>query len=305
MEEALGFLKWLVLIFVGLFIVWIFTGGPERQTSKSGFFIKPLQSPGEEWRSYDADKGLFNLNMDTDGSIGDEFEKAQELNGISLYKDKIILERGGASSSDYDTEYMIIKSDERNSEKVNITGWILKSEITGEQVTIPKGVYLPFLSKINTDEPVFLSPGDSAIITTGRSPIGISFKTNICSGYLEQFQDFYPYLDSRCPRPEKEPDFITTGPNRLNDQCVDYVTRMSSCTINTKTLPLDMQYECSSYISSQINYNSCVGRHKNEKGFYQDEWRIFLGRETELWKERRETIKLLDANGRIVDTITY
>lgn len=302
------FLKWLFLVFVGLFIVWVFTGGPSRNTSRGGTFIAPkINFFGTDWLTYNkngspitsSEDGNINQNIKTD------LEKAQELAGKSIYTNKISLEPGYASSNEVDREYLEIRTSENNTEKISITGWTLESSITGEKITIGKGTYLPYTSKINPEENVFLFPGERAYIITGRSPIGSSFKTNICAGYFEQFQDFVPSINTSCPRPEKEKDFITTGPNRLNDACIDYVERIPQCQIVTRALPLDMQYECSSFITNKINYNTCVENHKNEVGFYGNEWRLYLNRDKELWKERRETIKLIDINGKLVDTITY
>ncbi len=296
------FLKWLIVIFIGLWVVWVFTGGPERGTSQGGIFIKPSDSIENSWKTYNKNK--FTIGQSTE-KIQEDLEKAQEIVGVSSYKDKVIIKNGYASNDDPNREYLIIESSKKNKEKINITDWTLESVITGKKIAIKKASYLPYTSTVNTEEPIFLSPGDKAFITTGRSPIGVSFRTNLCTGYLEQFQDFYPTLKKQCPRPEDEKDFITTGPNRLNDECIDYTERIPRCTLVTKSLPIDMQYECSLYISSKINYNSCVGNHKNEEIFYGSEWRIFLNRDEELWKSRRETIKLLDGNGNFVDSITY
>ena len=96
-----------------------------------------------------------------------------------------------------------------------------------------------------------------------------------------------------------------SGPNALNDACIDFIERMRTCTINAKPLPLTMQYECSSFINSEINYQTCVTNHKNEEDFYKSEWRIFLNRDEELWKAKRETIRLLDADGKVIDSLSY
>ena len=34
-------LKWLIFILIGLWLVWFFTGGPQRYESQQGPFIKP------------------------------------------------------------------------------------------------------------------------------------------------------------------------------------------------------------------------------------------------------------------------
>jgi hypothetical protein len=45
--------------------------------------------------------------------------------------------------------------------------------------------------------------------------------------------------------------------------------------------------------------------HKNDEDFYDDEWRIYLGRGEELWKNRRETIILKDQAGKIIKEVSY
>ena len=299
-------LKWFIIIFIGLWLVWFFTGGPERKSSQGGTYIKPLENPlNDSWTFYNKKLPFSTSGKKNSEELRENLEKAQEIAGVSSYNDKIILKKGNAKDDDFNQEYLILEASDKNKNKINITGWIIESAITGKKITIDKASYLPYTSKVNYQENIFLSPGDKVYLTTGRSPIGTSFKVNLCTGYFEQFQDFTPYLKKECPRPENESDFITSGPNRLNDDCIDYVEKIPRCEIVTKSLPLDMQYECGAYITNKINYNSCVDRHKNEPNFYKPEWRIFLNREEELWKQKRETIKLLDNNGNLVDTITY
>ena len=55
----------------------------------------------------------------------------------------------------------------------------------------------------------------------------------------------------------------------------------------------------------KINYNSCIDKHKNDENFYRGEWRVYLSRDTELWKSKREVIKLIDEKGKDIGTITY
>ncbi|MBU1557499.1 hypothetical protein KKC45_00895 [Patescibacteria group bacterium] len=303
-------LKWFILIFAGLWFIWFFTGGPERQSSQAGTYIKPPSEPlTGSWNFYNKELPFTIVRTSSEKSASEEIredlEKAQEKAGVSVYNDKIILKNGDARDTNFDREYLVLEASDKNTDKINITGWTLTSVITGNKITIGKASYLPYTSKVNYQENIFLSPGDKVYMVTGRSPIGTSFRTNICTGYFEQFQNFTPYLKKECPEPEDEDDFVISGPNRLNDDCIDYVERIPKCELVTKSLPLDMQYECGVYITSEINYNSCVKKHKNESDFYKSEWRIFLDREYTLWKDKRETIKLLDANENLVDTITY
>jgi hypothetical protein len=70
-------------------------------------------------------------------------------------------------------------------------------------------------------------------------------------------------------------------------------------------MPIYLSQGCQDAIVTKLNYNSCVDMHRNDPGFYRLEWRIFLKREEELWKSKREIIKLLDETGKVVDYISY
>ncbi len=49
--DALSDLKWLIAFLVVLWIVWFFTGGPDRYL-KSKPFLKPPAAPGEQFNQY-------------------------------------------------------------------------------------------------------------------------------------------------------------------------------------------------------------------------------------------------------------
>ena len=65
------------------------------------------------------------------------------------------------------------------------------------------------------------------------------------------------------------------------------------------------QYPDQEHIAYKINYNSCVDVHKNDATFSRLEWRVFLGRDQELWKVKRETLLLIDDKGKLVDSLSY
>jgi hypothetical protein len=48
-----------------------------------------------------------------------------------------------------------------------------------------------------------------------------------------------------------------------------------------------------------------VAYHKDEPGFYRGEWRLYLGRDTELWRDTKEMVELRDKEGRLIDTRAY
>jgi hypothetical protein len=120
-------------------------------------------------------------------------------------------------------------------------------------------------SQLRANEDIYLVPGGRALISSGTSPIGASFQVNMCSGYLNEVGTFTPVLRNECPDGS----------------------------------------DCHANAAKNHTYNACVDAHQNDPGFYSHEWRIFLGKKTELWRNSREVIELVDQEGDIVDAITY
>jgi hypothetical protein len=232
-----------------------------------------------------------------------QLQVAQDAEKQSVYKGAVSIAyvNRGSKASD---EYVTLKMSGSATSTVLITGWTLKSLSSGTSVTIPKATYLFFANNVNSENPVYLENGDTVYLNTGYSPNGASFKVNKCSGYLSQFQTFVPYLQTSCPLPRNED--LSSIPGRvINDACFDYIDSLPACKIQTENLPSNWTYECDRFITTKINYPTCVDNHKNDKDFNNHEWRIYLNRSTLTWKERRETIVLYDTTGKIVDTLKY
>lgn len=250
--------------------------------------------------------------VDIQNQLNDAERKAEELKkqiaieeankNASIYKDIVDLSYI-SRSTDAKQEYAQIRVN-TTKQPINVTGWTLKSKSSGATIKIPKGTYIFFAGTPNSEEDIYLNTGDIMYLVTGISPNGASFKVNKCSGYLSQFQTFTPYLSTSCPQPRNE-DLSSIPKTVNNDACLDYIDYFSSCRIQTETLPANWSYECTSFIYNKINYPSCVNTHKNDKDFYQNEWRVYLKRSERLWKDRREEIILYDSNGKIVDTLVY
>jgi hypothetical protein len=199
-----------------------------------------------------------------------------------------------------------IRADRSNTKPVRITGLVLHSGISGRSYSIPQGTPLYLGGQINIGQDVYLAPNEEAIIVTGRSPIGTSFRTNSCTGYLEQFQDFSPSLSRSCPSPKKELDIKDVSIiHSFGDACIDFIERMPSCKLNLKPIPLGFPEQCVRFITEDITYNGCVKSHKNDDDFYDDEWRLYLGRNEEVWRAKREVIELVTPDGTVLDTLSY
>ena len=321
MDEGVKGILW---VFVGIGLIWLFLGGPGRMVSKEGLFIKPL-SPIDSGETYgkvsfwDSPKNsssypeslteeervaldLKQAQKETEKLEQELLELETEQNKSS-FDGKVTIKRSLGSKDDVDREYIELSVGDFINGKILISDWSLKSEMTGIEIKIGNASKLPYTSQINTESAIFVEGGDKIIISTGSSPIGVSFQVNRCSGYLEQFQNFNPYINKDCPLVEDE-DLPVFGPNAFNDECWDYIERISRCE-TPLDFPLDMQYECRTYLTNEVNHNACVSNYKDKTNFYKPEWRVFLGRRNELWKKDREIIKLLDAQGKVIDTYSY
>ncbi len=200
-------------------------------------------------------------------------------------------------------EYVVLHMTDSATTTTQVSGWRIQSVASGQGATIPNGVQLYFTGTINGQNLIVLSPGDNVYLITGVSPIGYNFRLNKCSGYLSQFQSFTPYISNNCPAPRDEN--LSSIPRRVeNNACFDYINSMQSCRQQIDPLPTTFSYECANFIS-KLNYNSCIDTHRNDKDFYQKEWRVYLGRSSTLWQSEREDIILYDNNGKIVSELTY
>ncbi|MBI2048526.1 MAG: hypothetical protein HYT30_01200 [Parcubacteria group bacterium] len=210
----------------------------------------------------------------------------------------------GATSDDPSLEYITLIADSENTAPVQITGWTLQSVYSRGRYTIPSGTRHFVMGEVPQTAAISLDAGDQALIVSGRSPVGTSFKENACTGYLGQFQTFVPSLDERCPSPENE---VLTEPatSRTADPaCVAYARSLPICRFIFGEPP-PVSDTCSSFMRNALTYNGCLARHKWRPSFDGDTWRIFLGAAGELWSNDHEVIRLLDAQGRTIDVWTY
>ena len=282
--DAVKDLKWLVVIIIGLWLVWFLTGGPTGEKAVGGSFLKP-PAPLNTGTTYgELPSGSLTKN------------KTDNPNRRDIYLSDI----DGARKSISNGEFIEITSSFENKNLINITNWLVKNS-QREKLYIGKASKLPYLNRINRESSLYIKPGEKAIISTGRSPIGVSFKVNKCSGYLEQFQDFTPPLSSQCPHPLSNPNL---GSYSLDDGCLSYITSIPSCQTPLNP-PLDLSVSCLYFIEEEINYNSCVNTYNNSPIFYEPEWRIYLKQTKGMWNNLKEKIDILDSNEKMVDTIWY
>ena len=251
----------------------------------------------------------------------------------SSYARDISLGTGNAAYT-YQPYEEYITIDNRGRDPIDITNWQLKNGkdkraydlgstlryFPADIAIIPQATLVLSPTGHNIFQNVVLKTGEQAIITTGR--IGsqlpykiVSFKENICSGYIENLDEyaFTPPLSRNCPRPADEP-----GVSYLDTECRKFIERMSSCRtpkFNTRDKEGNICYNCVdnkalssscvAFIKNHFSYASCLAYHQNDSNFSGRTWRIFLGQGWEMWAKEYETIELFDLLGRLVTSRSY
>lgn len=196
-------------------------------------------------------------------------------------------------------EYIEIDIGHGNLSNVDATRWTLKNS-QGETAMLGPISTLPLLGKVNFVVPLKIKSRDHLVISTGRSPIGVSFQLNACSAYLEQFQDFTPPIEKNCPSRFRGSEFRS-----LDESCQNFLEGLRECETNTDPIPASFSAACKALLGRVANYNGCVAIHKNDYNFYRNEWRIFLGKEKKMWVSPHGTITLSDENGDVINAIRY
>ncbi len=296
-----------VVILIVLFILMGFAYGPLKKAKENGS-SQNASSIGTKTVTDNKDVAE-NIKDIKEGvkDLGEDLTQMIEESKRSPYYDKIRMSNiSGLQGNDPGREYMTLSTNLKKGESVKITGWYLKSEVTGYYAAIGKAAFLPF-PFTKTESDVILQRGDKVYLTKGFSPIGISFRTNKCTGYFEENRTFVPSLSLQCPRPKDEslPQFSSNLDR--DDECIDIIKRIPRCRTKDsefiRDLPDTVSQTCKNYITEQINYNSCVSKHLGDPDFPGNEYRIYLGKFGPLWRKQREKINLHDQNGLIVDTI--
>lgn len=222
----------------------------------------------------------------------------------SPFRDRIFITRiEGARRDEPAKEYISIKAASGNKIPTIISGLRLSSGRNPEKlIAIPQGVTLPYAGIISSVETISLQPNEEAIIISGRSPIGASFKVNKCSGYLGNLQLFNPLLPASCPSAIET--LSRTGSAVATGKCAGYAQNLPLCT-TVSEVPATIESSCRARLLSVLNYNGCVNAHRYDNDFFLPEWRVYLGEEKELWNNEKEIVKILDRNNEIIDAVKY
>ncbi len=269
-----------------------------------------------------------------DSSYGDSNTKITPLSPESKnYSLSLSAGNAGYAYQSYE-EYIVLENN--GGEPIDITGWQLRNgkdrrvynsggslqRFSSDIAKIPQATLLLSPKGGSAMSNIVLGAGERAVITTGsvgvRHPYQIvSFKENICTGYLENLPDysFQPSLSSyNCPQPELEP-----GVASLDTECRRVIERLPGCATpefelrDSKDEPCSTCLEdkrltssCAAFIKEHFSYQGCVAYHAGDPGFTKDkDWRIYLGRGWEMWAEDYEAIELFDRSGNLIISENY
>jgi hypothetical protein len=228
------------------------------------------------------------------------------------------------------SEYITIEN--RSQKPINITGWRLENgksarvysvgsqavHYASDTAIIPQGAKIISPIGANIMESIVLNPGEKAVVVTGgpgnQSPRLVSFKENLCTGYLAETYSFPMGLDTSCVRPSVEP-----GSSGLDSQCRTYLSSMRSCHA-PEYGGLDNQGErcdgcvdgrtglsglCQNFIKSHFSYKGCLANHSSDANFEGRTWHVYLHRPWEMWDSSYEKISLYDSSGGLVAELNY
>ncbi len=303
-------------VFVFIFLVWVVTGGPMNPLSFSGPLLQqPGPIGGGTYLSLPkaplgAGATDASLSGSSSGKNVSQKNAPESVGGIAFgspspYRGKVVLIHSvyGKNASDPKKEYIRIRVAQNADQDITLSGWTLVSGVSGRTSVIDVGVKVPRSGVISGGLPITISPGEDAYIISGRSPIGSSFRENICIGYFAEYQTFSPSLPKICPRAETEVDKYYGNYARDID-CKNYVKSISRCE-SVLTAPQKLSSACNGVLTKYVNYNGCIMAHEQDADFLGDTWRIYLGRESSLWRATHEVVKLLDSEGKTVDAFSY
>ena len=296
-DNWLGIIVILIIVAIGIY-------GGSTQTKGNGIFApnNTNSTTNDDLVRYDLENKINDAERQVEELrkkvAAEELRKTQSKYVNQVYLSYVL------RSDDPKNEYVVITTGNLGTTTINITGWTLKTSLSGQVITIPKSTILFFADSQNTEEDIILGSNETVYLTTGISPNGSSFKVNKCSGYLGQFQNWNPYISTMCPSPKNED--LSSIPRTVNNSaCLYYIESMPACRIQTSNLPTNWSYECTNFIYTKINYPSCISTHKSDKDFWQKEWRVYLKRSESVWVNFRESVTLYDREGKPVSTINY
>ncbi len=318
-----------IIIVILLVLLWFITGGVRKVINAAHNIGNPISyifgfasSAGQPFRlPWQPETMNYGSTIDTGGSdeptseddlsqaekdyeaTQKQLAEARNFGTPSPFRDKVRIVDSGAEN-DVAEEYIVIEASGDTTAPINVTGWSLQSAITGVRGYIPRTTDVFVMGAVNQQKDLSLGGGASAVLATGYSPVGTSFRENICSGYLSQLRSFTPSISRECPSPSDRLPLNSDNIRTYGDSCIDFVASLPACFFPA-TVPAELSSNCRTFVQTDLSYNGCVQTYRYKTTFLKDQHRMYLGASAELWKNSHDVIRLLDTEGRTVDVLSY
>ncbi len=182
-----------------------------------------------------------------------------------------------------------------SGEKVDITGWQIKTNNSGEY--IPQAINLYDPSGLTPASDIVVKSGDTVSLYSSSAPFNL--RLNACVGYLAHVANFKPGLPESCPYIDRSALQNFTG------ACQNYIGSLSGCAspdLNNVPVPRT-DYACYDYLQNHFNYKSCFTDHVGDANFLSNQVWVWTG--SNVVDQYHDTVKLLDRQGRLVDLYSY
>jgi len=218
--------------------------------------------------------------------------------GLSSNYGKIEIDDAEIEEDNFKEEYLVLVNE--SEEAISVSGWTLESKT--DYTSIPqaiKNLSYSFSTKEYSD--IILNHDDELIVSMGKSPNGINFRVNKCSGYFNNSYTFYPSLDENCPELD-ESEY-----SHLKKTCRDFIEDLDKCEVpnysSDHTVNGDSQ--CTSFLNAHFNYSGCYTDYYQDIDFFESEWRVFINKSVDIFNDYTDKIILKDNGGMVVDEYEY
>lgn len=183
------------------------------------------------------------------------------------------------------------------SDTVDITGWQIKTNRSGEYIPQAIGLYDP--SGLTAPRDIFLGQGQYVYIYSSSGPFNL--RLNKCIGYIANSNKFTPQIPPNCPYLNQ----AAVSKMGFTGTCENYIYSLGSCQVpnlNSSQIP-QTDYACRDYLENNFNYKSCFNAHVSDADFLSNQWWVWAG--SSPLDPYHDTVNLFDRSGLLVDQYNY
>jgi hypothetical protein len=251
-----------------------------------------------------SNSGLFGYYSNSNAISNFQIPQGFTRNQLSPYFKKIRVSSISASSYTQRFQFQIYSS-LASYERVNITGWQIKTDRGFINIPQAINVYHPY--NISPESDIVISGTSVVNIYSHQGAIGKNLRLNKCIGYLENNARFDPSLPQNCPAPFSRGEILN-----LAGYCQDYILSLGSCRLPDvkyyNSLPGNDEGNACREFLSKISHNFCYDRHSNDLDFLSNQWLVWLNNDASqrlMFDPVHDIVHLFDKQGLLVDEYIY